>query len=179
MTGIPNLTFKIDRLAEALRNNWNTDNGACVATAYDVMVAVDRDIICEEHGSAWLGSNGLAIYFPEMVNLFSGDYNGTTIMFASDTRWDDFLLDFYSSMAGSWVATARDQSQGYNCISTDFLCGHIDLHDFCEKLIDNATGVIWVDFSYSGIESGSFDQPYNTVNEADTQLLEDIKKGVK
>ncbi len=164
------LATRTDSLAQTLRNDWNSDDGACVAEASRVMMAIDSAVFAEKHGSSWPGSHGLAIYFPEDSWNFNPDYNSTNILFAQDTRWDEFLLDFYGAMGGSWVADARDQSQEYST------CGgwcphHIDLYDFCQELIDNATGVVWVDFAYVGDENGTFDQPYNTLWEAATYTV--------
>ena len=118
----------------------------------------------EAHGTAWPGSHGVAIYYPESSANFNINYNGTTILFAQDTHWEEFLSDFYTFMSGSWVADARDQSQEYST------CGgwcphHIDLYDFCEKLIANASGLVWVDFYHSGTELGTYQYPYNTLAE--------------
>lgn len=159
------LSVKVDVLAQALRSHWNNDVGACVQAACGVMTAIDAAVIDEAHGNTWPGSNGLAIYYPELSANFNSDYNGTTILFPLDTHWDEYLSDFYTYMSGSWVANARDQSQEYST------CGgwcphHIDLYDFCEKLIANASGLIWADFTYVGVESGTYDQPYNTLTEA-------------
>ena len=127
----------------------------------------DHIILAEAHGSSWPGSHGLAIYFPETSAEFDSDYNDTNILFADDTEWEEFLQDFYSSMVGSWVAAARDTSQEYD-VDTDTLGiqgRHIDLYDFCEKIIDSATNTRWVDFSWSGTEMGTYEQPYNTLHE--------------
>ncbi len=161
---LDNLAAKVDQLAQALRNNWNSDAGACVQAACGVMTAIDAAVIAEAHGSTWPGSNGLAIYYPELIANFNSAYNGTTILFPLDTHWEEFLSDFYSFMSGSWVADARDQSQEYST------CGgwcphHIDLYNFCEKLIENASGLVWVDFYHTGAESGTYDDPYNTLVE--------------
>jgi len=166
LASMDNLATRSDSFAQALRDHWNDDVGACVEEAADVMVAVETAVITEAHGATWPGSHGLAIYFPETAAEYNADYNGATILFPNDTRWEEFHQDFYASMGGSWVATARDQSQEYDANGGDpGGLWHIDLYDFGRKLIDNATGVIWVDFNYSGTESGTFDQPYNTLAE--------------
>jgi hypothetical protein len=130
------------------------------------MVAINSTVIAEEHGSSWPGSHGLAIYFPEVSGDFNADYNSANILFPNDTRWDEFLQDFYASMGGSWVADARDQSQEYDASAAAGHQGwHIDLYDFGRRLIDETTGVIWVDFNHAGTENGTFDRPYNTLAE--------------
>jgi hypothetical protein len=164
LSAMDNLTTKIDALAQALRYHWNNDAGACVQAACCLMSAIESAVMAEAHGSSWPGTHGLAIYYPEFVGEFNSDYNGTTILFPLDTRWDEFLSDFYASMTGSWVADARDQSQEYNACS-GWCPYHIDLYDFCEKLTENASGLIWVDFAYAGVESGTYHQPYNTLAE--------------
>ena len=163
------LATEIDSFAQTLSDDWNSDIGACAAAAYPVMMDIDSAVFAEEHGSWWPGSHGLAIYFPETSGEFNTDYTGGVVLLAQDTRWEEFLQDFYTFMAGSWVADARDQSQEYDASAAAGVQGwHIDLYDFCEKLIDNASGVIWVDFAYVGTENGTFDQPYNTLAEAVT-----------
>jgi hypothetical protein len=161
---VDDLAGKVDELAQALRSHWNNDAGACVQAACGVMTAVDDAVFAEAHGTSWPGSHGVAIYYPESSVNFNSAYNGTTILFALDTHWEEFLADFYSSMSGSWVADARDQSQEYST------CGgwcphHIDLYDFCEKLIANASGLVWVDFYHAGTEMGTYHYPYNTLAE--------------
>ncbi|MHC4478516.1 MAG: clostripain-related cysteine peptidase [Planctomycetota bacterium] len=165
---INGLTAKVDSLAQVLRDHWSSDAGACSASAYNVMVAVDDTVISEEHGTSSTGSHGLAIYFPNSGSDLHPGYNSSTIQFPGATRWDEFLNDFYSSMIGSWVATARGETQGYHVCSSPSNYCNCDLYDFCEKLIENAVDVIWVEFSYVGTENGSFDQPYNTLAEAVT-----------
>ncbi len=163
------LATEIDSFAQTLRDDWSGDPGACAAAAYPVMMDIDSAVFAEAHGSGWPGSHGLSIYFPETSGEFNTDYNGAVVMLAQDTRWEEFLQDFHTFMAGSWVADARDQSQEYDASGAAGLQGwHIDLYDFCEKLIDNVSGVIWVDFAYVGTENGTFDQPYNTLAEAVT-----------
>lgn len=164
---IADVTVKVDALAQALRYHWNNDAGACIQAACGVMTAIDDAVFAEAHGTSWPGSHGLAIYYPESSANFSSDYNGTTILFALDTHWEEFLSDFYTYMSGSWVADARDTSQEYST------CGgwcphHIDLYDFCEKLIANASGLVWVDFTHSGTENGTYQYPYNTLAEGVT-----------
>jgi hypothetical protein len=164
LTDMNELAAKVDALAQALRYHWSSDAGACIQAACGVMTAIDDAVIAEAHGTSWPGSNGLAVYYPESSANFNSDYNGTTILFPLDTHWEEFLSDFYTSMSGSWVADARDSSQEFST------CGgwcphHIDLYDFCEKLIDNASGLVWVDFYHAGAESGTYDQPYNTLAE--------------
>jgi len=166
LASIDNLAAKTDSFAQALREHWNNDVGACVKEAADVMVAVDAAVIAEAHGATWPGSHGLAIYFPETQTEFNADYKGATILFPHDTRWEEFLQDFYASMGGSWVATARDQSQEYDTCPPNLCPHHIDLYDFAEQLTGGATGTSWVDFNYVGTENGTFDQPYNTLAEA-------------
>lgn len=159
------LASKIDLLAQTLRDDWNGNSAGCAMAAHRVMMAVKSAVIAEKHGSALPGSQGLAIYFPEDDFNFDSNYNSTTIQFPGDTRWEEFLLDFYASMTGSWVADARDQSQEYNACPGG--CpNHIDMYDFCERMTEAAPHALWVDFDYQGIEEGTFDQPYDTLAEA-------------
>ena len=76
---------------------------------------------------------------------------------------EPMLQDFYASMGGSWVADARDQSQEYD--AGDYW--HIDLYNFCLKLVEEAPGTVWVDFDYAGaFEYGTYYFPFNTLGEA-------------
>ena len=167
LSRLDNLAARVDALAQTLRYKWNSDAGACVQAACCVMSAIESAVMAEEHGSSWPGTHGLAIYYPEFVGELNSNYNGTTILFPLDTHWEEFLSDFYTYMSGSWVADARDQSQEYNACS-GWCPYHIDLYDFCEKLTENASGLIWVDFDYAGVENGTHDQPYNTLAEGVT-----------
>ncbi len=160
------LVSKIDLLAQTLRDHWDGNSAACAAAAHDVMTAVTTAVIAEGHGPSFPGSHGLAIYFPEDDFNFDTNYNGTTIQFPDNTRWEEFVLDFYASMTGSWVADARDQSQEYNVCPTTWCPHHIDMYDFCERVTELAPPALWVDFNYQGVEEGTFDQPYNTLAEA-------------
>lgn len=159
------LATRIDSLAQTLRDEWNGDTAGCSIAAGAVMMAVKSAVWYEEHGPSYPGSEGLAIYFPETIGEFNAQYNDTTILFAADTRWEEFLQDFYSSMTGSWVAVARDDSQEYDANGNDpGGLWHIDLHDFCSELTSN---VIWVEFDYPGPwQYGSFYLPFNTLAEA-------------
>ena len=165
---IDDLVDKVDSLAGALRTSWNTVPGACAAAAFRVIKALDDHIVLsEEHGSSWPGSHGLAVYFPETSADFSADYNDTVILFPGATEWEEFLQDFYASMDGSWVAEAWDDSQEYDVSSASGMQGHhIDLYDFCRKLLDGAAHTIWVDFTAATDGNGRYTSPYNTLAEA-------------
>lgn len=154
LTQIDALADDINSFAQTLRDDWNGNVGACVAAANSVMTAIDSAVILEEHGTFWPGSRGLAIYFPEFSFLFDSDYNGSVILFPKDTGWEEFLQDFYDFMTGSWVADVRAQSQEYDYPE------HIDLYDFCEKVIENVPDDLSVepqeDFTSTGDEGGPF-----------------------
>jgi hypothetical protein len=153
------VVIRVNGLAQALRENWSDDACDWRHSVYEVQQALSSAVTAEAHGSASPGSHGLAIYFPEDSLDFRSDYNSTTILFPGVVRWEEFLWDFYRLMGGSWVATARAQTQEYHKPE------HIDLYHFCEKLLQNAPIVTWVDFYYVGSENGMYDQPYNTLAE--------------
>ena len=93
--------------------------------------------------------------------------NNTVISFPGATEWEEFLQDFYSNMGGSWVATARQNSQAYDVSdASGCQCHHIDLYDFCMEIISNAADTVWVDFSWGLSEFGTFQFPFNTLTEA-------------
>ncbi len=154
LTQMDALAADVDSLAQTLRDNWNSSVLACVTAAGSAMTAVDSAVIHERHGSNWSGSHGLAIYFPGSAGEFDPDYNGSIILFPGATRWEEFLQDYYSSMAGSWVQCARGRSQEF------YVSAYIDLYDFCARLIACAPDDLGVqpttDFISSGDEGGPF-----------------------
>jgi hypothetical protein len=165
LASMDNLASEIDLLAQTLRNDWASDPVACVVLADRVMRAVDNAVIAVDWHVAALGNHGLAIYFPHTIDRFDVTYHGSTILFARDTQWRQFLLDFYAQMGGSWVAAARNGTRGYDVDDLGHY-DHVDLYDFCRSLAANVPGVIWVDFSWNGPEIGSYGWPYNTLAEA-------------
>jgi hypothetical protein len=166
LAAMDDVATRTDLLALRLRNDWNSNVGACLTAAYNVKKSIEAAIISEAHGSSWPGSHGLSIYFPEFSGDFNNDYNGTQILFPLDTQWEDFLSDYYASISGSWVGDARNESQEYDANGSDFGgFWYVDLYDFCERLTLNAPGITWVDFNYSGTEYGTFHQPYDTLGE--------------
>jgi hypothetical protein len=108
----------------------HTNQTAVKNAAQSVMNQISSTVIAEHHGSSQPGSHGLAIYFPATPGSFNSDYNGTIIDFPGDTLWEEFLADYYASMAGSWIQYVRTVSQEYDYPE------HIDLYDFCQKLVD-------------------------------------------
>jgi hypothetical protein len=132
LSEVEELADRVDTLAETLGAHWEDDQDAVKSAATDVMTQVEQTVIHERHGSASPGSHGLAIYFPEAQYMFDPSYTGTTILFALDTRWDDFLSIFYGTMRRSWVKTARLLAQFYDRLYFE----HIDLYDFCSQLVD-------------------------------------------
>jgi len=167
---IDEIVTRTDALAQALRNHWNNDQALCACHAYGVMVALDAAIFAEAHGSEAPASHGLTIYFPTAASAVHADYGDDYILFVDDTEWDEFLDDYYAVMMGSWVGVARSQAQNIHQCAPPYWC-HVDHYDFCWKVIDNAGGVIWVDFAYTGSERGAFDEPYNTLGEAVTAAV--------
>ncbi len=124
------LAGKISAFARTMRNSWNNDQNAVKVKAQEVIDQLDKVIIHEQHGSSRPDSHGLAIYFPATQGEFDPDYNGTVIDFPADRAWEEFLADYYSSMGGSWIESARSSSQEF------YDDKHIDLYDFCQGLID-------------------------------------------
>lgn len=130
MTQINTLATQVSSFANTMRTSWNINPAAVKTSAQTVMTGIDAAVIHELHGGGWPGSHGLAIYFPSTIGSFDADYTGTTIDFPANTLWEEFLADFYASMGGSWVATARSSSQDYTYPE------HIDLYDFCDRLVN-------------------------------------------
>ncbi len=162
------LASRVNTFAQALRTQWNGRRGVCAAAAHGVIDIVDDIVLYERHGASWPDAKGLAVYFPEASANYNASYDLASIPFSNDTAWNEFLADFYSNMGGSWVATARDTTEEYDTSSAAGMQGHhVDFWDFCLKIIDGAAGSTkWVDFAYSGTESGTYAQPYNTIAEA-------------
>jgi hypothetical protein len=162
LTQMDTLAAEIDSFAQTLRDNWNSGYSACVAAAQSLMTTIDSTIIHEQHGSSWPGSHGLAIYFPQTAGQFDTDYNGSVILFPGATRWEEFLLDFYASMGGSWVAAARAQSQQY------FDPANIDIYNFCERLVANAPDDLQISPNASLVASGPEGGPFTPGSEVYT-----------
>ena len=152
LTQMAAVATAIDALAQALRDDWDTDPGSCTTAATSLQAALDTAVIHERHGSSYPGSHGLAIYFPTVGA--AGDYSDTVIQFPGDTWWDEFLGDFASGMGGSWVATARSEAQIY------YEFDHTDLYDFCDGLLANVPDDLGVtpgtDFHAAGAQGGPF-----------------------
>ena len=138
LSEVQDLADRVDTLAETLSAHWEDDQDAVKSAATDVMTQVEQTVIHELHGSSSPGSHGLAIYFPEVQYMFDPSYTGTTILFALDTQWDDFLSSFYGTMQRSWVRTARVLAQFYECLYYE----HVDLYDFCSQLVNYAPPTI-------------------------------------
>ncbi len=126
LTRMNTLASTISTFASTMTNNWNTNRTRVKNAAANVMTGINNTIINEQHGAGWPGANGLAIYFPVDAGSFDPDYNGSIIDFPKDTRWEEFLQEFYRSMGGSWLAKKRAASQEFNYSS------HIDLYHFCQ-----------------------------------------------
>ena len=164
-----NLATKLDLLAQTLRDDWDGDVTACDGAAVNVQAALETAVIREQHGGSRPGSHGLSVYFPE--NGPTSSYSTSTIQLPGDVRWDEFLEDFDSSMGGSWVATARGETQEYG--DSDF----VDLYDFCDGLMqslpDNLGVTPEADFISSGPVGGSFspsERVYTLTNNGSSAL---------
>jgi hypothetical protein len=130
---IEELANRVDTLAATLIDHWDDDQDAVKSAATNVMTQVELAVIHERHGNSWPGSNGLAIYFPEGQSVFDPSYTGTSILFALDTQWEQFLSAFYDTMRISWVKTARVLAEYFECEYLE----HIDLYDFCYQLVNH------------------------------------------
>ncbi len=120
----------VDFFAQAMREDYDTDVAAVQTAAQSVIDFLDVIILSEKHGAILPGAHGLAIYFPMTSAQFSLDYNSTVLSFAADTRWEEFLGDFYASMNGSWLYNARQDTQEF------YFPEHIDLYDLCTRIIE-------------------------------------------
>ncbi len=156
----------VDRFAQILMSEWNRDPALCVGAAYSVLGLLDISVFAEAHGSAVPGSHGLAIYFPDYFGEYSPNYNETVIQFPGVTHWDEFLQAFYATLSTDWIGAARADTQEYQTGETPLSFNHVDLCDFCEQIVAHAPGnVVWVDFTHTGDEEGTFMEPYNTLEE--------------
>jgi len=127
LTAMDSLAGTISSFAQSLMDNWNTDVSAVKNSASEVMAEIENAVIHEQHGSDWPGAYGLAVYFPLTTGDFDSDYE-SVIDFADDTQWEEFLQEFYNSMAGSWIFQRRAISQQF------VYPEHVDLYHFCELL---------------------------------------------
>lgn len=132
LTQMATLATAVSNFADAMINNWNTNQAAVKTAAQAVMTAITNARINEKHGSAWPGAHGLAVYFPRTVGEFDANYNGSIIQFPLNTHWEEFLSAFYSSMGGSWISNARAITQEF------YYDEHVDLYDFCEKIVSDS-----------------------------------------
>ena len=128
LTRMNTLANTINTFAHTMIDYWDTNRTTVTNAAANVMTKIKNTLINEQHGSAWPGANGLAIYFPADAGSFNPDYNGSIIDFPKDTQWEEFLQEFYRSMSGSWLAKKRAVSQEFNYSS------HIDLYHFCQLI---------------------------------------------
>ena len=128
LSQMDNLASSINTLAQTIRDSWDTDMEAVKSAAQSTLDTWEDVVIYEAHGASWMDAHGLAIYFPASSSNFDSDYNGSVIDFPADTVWDEFLSDYYSAMANSWIATARMQTLEFEYPE------HIDLYDFCYKI---------------------------------------------
>jgi hypothetical protein len=135
------LANTISDFAETMRTEWDTDEDAVKAAAGLVMNEINNTVIHEQHGSGWPGAFGLAIYFPEQDWQFDNDYNGAVIDFPNDTSWEEFISEYYNSMAGSWIEHARVQSQEFQSLWRE----HIDLYSFCVRLVSESNMIVVLD----------------------------------
>jgi hypothetical protein len=122
------LAESINEFAEVTMSDWDNNKSLVKNAALDAIHQLDKVLIHEKHGPSWPGSHGLSIYFPSQKASFDRRYNGKFIRFPENTLWDEFLNEFYVSMKGSWIDTARSNSQQYDKPQ------YIDLYDFFEKI---------------------------------------------
>ena len=128
LSNMEDLADTLSSLAQTMINSWNSDRGAVADAAETVQTEIENTIIHERHGISWPEAHGLAIYFPKALSDFSPDYNENTIDFLKETRWEEFLGEYYNSMRGSWIAARRAGSQQFDVTQ------HIDLYHFCDLL---------------------------------------------
>ena len=144
----------IDDLAQAMIDHWDDDPAAAKTAALAVKASLDAAVINEQHGDYWPGAHGLAVYFPEDALYYDSDYD-TTIEFSANTQWNEFLQEFYSSMAGSWIADARGRSQQFYYVE------NVDLYDFCANL--NMLAIT----TTSPLPAGQVSAPYSVTLQAE------------
>ncbi|MBI9018009.1 MAG: hypothetical protein JEZ07_12190 [Phycisphaerae bacterium] len=156
LTQLDALATEINSFGQTLRNNWDSNVLNCVTAAQSLRTRLDSVIIAEAHGDGWPGANGLAIYFPMdgPEGSYDSSYSIYPIGFPGASGWDDFLVDFTTTMANSWIATARGQAQVYDGNE------NTDLYDFCDELISNAPDSLSVfpedDLAFTGEVGGPF-----------------------
>ncbi len=122
------LASTISSFAQTMIDSWSADPTAVKNAAQALMTEIENTVIHERHDSSKLNAHGLAIYFPEVSDEFDLNYTDTQLDFLVDTQWDEFLQEFFNSMAGSWIAQRRAASQCF------FYSQNVDLYNFCEML---------------------------------------------
>ena len=127
LTALDSLAGSISEFAQAMVDNWNTDETAVKDAASELMTQIENAVISEQHGSGWPGAHGIAINFPVISGDFDPDYE-SVIDFANDTQWEEFLQEFYTAMAGSWIFQRRAITQQFAFPE------YVDLYHFCELI---------------------------------------------
>lgn len=136
LTRISTLSDLISVFADKMRTGWKTDQAGIKTAAQAVLdeIKVNKSVITSRAGTGWPGANGVAIYFPTQSQTYDTDYD-STIQFSANGSWNEFLTYYRTSMSGSWIATARTASQKFDSPE------HIDLADFCTRVV-NAAGSV-------------------------------------
>jgi len=100
--------YYIDLYHFAQLVNQNTSISQAVRdAASSVMTAVDNAVIAEGHTASLANSHGLSIYYPETVGDYFSDYE-TSVLFTTDTQWDEFLSAILSPAEGVTVTQSGD-----------------------------------------------------------------------
>jgi hypothetical protein len=100
--------YYIDLYHFAQLVNQNTSISQAVRNAASsVMTAVNNAVIAEGHTASVGNSHGLSIYYPETVGDYFSDYE-TSVLFTTDTQWDEFLSAILSPAEGVTVTQSGD-----------------------------------------------------------------------
>jgi hypothetical protein len=128
LTQIGAVVQRLNSLSLAMLSDTGNNSAAIKTLAKGLTAAIDGTVIDEKNGAKWPDSHGLAIYFPKASADFDSAYNANNIAFAKDTSWKEFLIGYYAYPDGSWIASARAETQQYYCKD------YIDLYSFCQHL---------------------------------------------
>jgi len=123
--------------------------GAIATAAQAVMDAVDSAVSSERHGVQHASVHGLSIYFPSIASDYGQTGYATSLIFANDLTWDEFLNTYFStSGGGSATADSYELDDSY-AQASELVAGQPQVHSIDQGGAD----VDWVYFTLMNSEN--------------------------
>ena len=123
--------------------------GAIATAAQAVMDAVDSAVSSERHGVQHASVHGLSIYFPSIASDYGQTGYATSLIFANDLTWDEFLNTYFStSGGGSATADSYELDDSY-AQANELVAGQPQVHSIDQGGAD----VDWVYFTLMNSEN--------------------------